>query len=308
MILKLYLLFIIIGICIVLFAYLRIEKFENEYNIIYPSEDEIKTILVSKQYFSFFKLMDAQARNIKLDFKDFSEKYTSSIITLTDQEKNKFNTFYKSIVDSIPSKKRHLLLIPNLKIAKFSNIENNFPHTHNDVVFLSQSFIDNLDTPSHRKTLIHEICHIRQRQSPTMYDQLFNQWGFSSISLEYMKQQFPKDIINRIRINPDELPDYRFWVWDQKIVPLVIYSSFNSTNINDVKYIAINWKDKQKYDNLESNEAYNSYFNIGVNHYHPNEILAEYYSKYYIEVIGEGTLQDTDAYQTFKTFINNNNN
>jgi hypothetical protein len=302
---KIYLKFIIIGICIVLLAYATIEKFENEYNIIYPSEDEIKSTLVSKQYFSFFKLMDAQARNIKLDFQDFSEKYTSSIIPLTEKEKDKFNIFYKNIVNSIPIKKRHILLISNLKIAKFSNIENDFPHTHNDIIFLSQSFIDNLDTESHRKTLIHEICHIRQRQFPIMYDQLFNQWGFNSISLEYMKQHFSKDIINRIRINPDELPDYRFWVWNQKIVPLVIYSSFKTTNINDVKYIAFNWKDKKTYDILESNGEYNTYFNIGVNHYHPNEILAEYYSKYYLEVIGQGTLQDTEAYDKFKTFINN---
>lgn len=300
---NLYIIFIIIGLCIVLYGVSSLEHFRNndiEYSITYPSIDEIKEKLTSRQYFNFLKLTDAQARNIKLSYSDFQQKYSSCIIPITDEEKVKFNAFYKSIVDSIPVGKRHLFLIPNMKVAQISGIENDFPHTHNDIIFLNKSFFSS--SPS-AKTFIHEIVHIRQREDPTMYDSLFSDWGFQSISLDYMKQKLPNDIVSRIRINPDELPDYRFWVWRLEIIPLVIYSSFEVKNINDVKYIAIDWNKNDTYTNLANVPEYSEYFKISINHYHPNEILAEYYSLYYLEIIGESNTQSSEGYRKFVKFI-----
>jgi hypothetical protein len=283
--------------------------------VLYPDYDETKKVLASKEYFSFFKLLDAQSRGIKLTYDDFQQKYESSIIELTDNEKKIFTKFYSDIVESIPIKKRHHLLIPNIKVVKFSGIENDFPHTHSDIIFLNKDFFnelnnyDSLQNKNHlskSKTLIHEILHIKQRQNPTLYDSLFNQWGFQSISLEYMKQKISNDILSRIRINPDELPDYRFWVWKQKTIPLVVYSSLKVTNINDVKYLAIDWNKPDNQNSLQNDSEYNEYFKINVNNYHPNEILAEYYSIYYLEITSQNdnniNMINSKGYEIFKQF------
>jgi hypothetical protein len=145
------------------------------------------------------------------------------------------------------------LLIPNLKIAKFSGIENEYPHTHEDIIFFNKdvfSSLNNYQSKSNSqlslaKTLIHEIFHIKQRETPILYDNLFNQWGFQSVSIQYLHQNLSNDVVSRIRINPDELPNYRFWVWKNKMMPLVVYSSTDVSGINDIMYIAVDWKNKK---------------------------------------------------------------
>jgi hypothetical protein len=315
--LKIYLIFVIIGVIIVLCAYLtidpNIEKFDIEYKIIYPDKNEISNKLVSGGYFNFFKLLDAQARNIKFTQTAFEEKYNSSIIEIDENEKNNFNKFYQDVVELIPIKKRHQLLIPNLKIAKFSGIENEYPHTHEDIIFFNKDVFNSLNNYQSKsnnqlslaKTLIHEIFHIKQRETPVLYDNLFHQWGFQSVSIQYLNQNLSSDVISRIRINPDELPNYRFWVWKNKMMPLVVYSSTDVSGINDIMYIAIDWKNKKKYTYLEDYIDFSDYFKIKNNHYHPNEILAEYQAIYFMELTNN--IKNTDILQSegYKLFKQN---
>ena len=312
--------FVLLGFFIVLVIYLttdpNIEKFGVEYSVSYPDTEEIKNkITVNKNsYFSFFKLLDAQARNIKLSFKDFQEKYNSSIIEIDQKEKDSFNRFYDDVVNMIPTKKRHHILLPHIKIAKFSGIENDYPHTHSNIIFFPKSVFEN-DLANYQslennkklmslaKTLIHEINHIKQRENPGAYDTLYNKWGFNSISPQYLNQKLPNNIVARIRINPDELPDYRFWVWRNKSIPLAIYSSTDITSISDTMIISVDWNNPKKYTYLDEDEEFMDYFQIHVNHYHPNEILAEYHSIYFMEVSKQ--LKDTDitnseGYKLFK--------
>jgi hypothetical protein len=318
-----YFLFVLLGFFIVLVIYLtidpNIEKFGIEYSVSYPDTEEIKNKLTvnKNSYFSFFKLLDAQARNIKLSFKDFQEKYNSSILEISETEKNNFNRFYQDIVNMIPLKNRHTLLIPNLKIAKFYGIENNYPHTHNDIIFFNksvfekdlanyQSLENNKNLLSLAKILIHEINHVKLRENPVMYDTLFNQWGFNSISPQYLNQKLPNNIVSRIRINPDELPDYRFWVWRNSSIPLAIYSSSDVTSIKDTIYISVDWNNTKNYTYLDNNTDFIDYFQIHVNHYHPNEILAEYHSIYFMELTKQLTNTDitkTEAYKLFKNTL-----
>jgi hypothetical protein len=103
-------------------------------------------------------------------------------------------------------------------------------------------------------TLIHEIVHIKQRQNPVIYDDLYRQWGFQSISLQYLKNNLQDSITSRIRLNPDELPHYRFWVWKNQVLPLVIYSSFDVSNINQINYIGIDWNSNLKMKKKQSNK------------------------------------------------------
>ena len=336
---SLYLIFILIGTLIVLFqvflvyyqskntyntlSKFQIENFENEtnYNLLFPGVDEIKNKIGSEQYFNFFKELDAKARGFSFSFEDFKKTYHSSVMSIEENDKNNFTNFYTDIIKSIPGEKQSKLLIPNIKITKVQNIENSYPHTHQDIIVFDKSYFKDLENynsnlnslknyQDQANTLIHEIVHIKQRQNPVFYDDLYRQFGFQSISLQYLKNNLQDTITSRIRLNPDELPHYRFWVWKNQVLPLVIYSSFDVSNINQVNYIGIDWNNKLKKKQLSDWNEYNEFFGISQNNYHPIEILAEYYSIYYQELIDKKNnstnTNTSQGYIIFKNYIKNN--
>ena len=308
MVINCYLFFIILGTLIVLLAYYlpeinlprntNIESFENydQYKLSFPDIEEVKSKVASQSYFNFFKEIDAKARGINFTFQDFQNKYSSSVINFEESEKKGLQTFYKDIIEVIPEKYRPKLLLSELKLAKVTGIENTYPHTHEDLVIFDKDYYKNFanyDTLKSSKllpfakTLIHEMVHVKQRETPSAFDELYRKWGFQSVSIQYLKENIPKSIYNRIRINPDELPYYRFWVWKNKVMPLVIYSSIDVTQIDQVMYIGLDWNDKTQRKNMNEWNEYIDYFGIEHNNYHPIEILAEYQSMYFMEVIGD---------------------
>jgi hypothetical protein len=130
------------------------------------------------------------------------------------------------------------------------------------------------------------MVHVKQREFSTRFDDLYRKWGFQSVSYQYLNTNISTDIVSRIRLNPDELPHYRFWVWKNKVMPLIIYTSNDITNINQVKHIGIDWNDKTKTDDISTWKDYIDYFGIDKNNYHPIEILAEYQANLYKEILG----------------------
>jgi hypothetical protein len=322
---NLYLFFILIGTLIILLAYYfpvkvyGLEKFEDyqsltdtsNFKLTFPKKDELIDKIASVNYFKFFKQSDANARGIKLKLNDFQEKYSSSIISIENQEKESFMDFYNQIIESIPRTYRIALLIPDLKIAKVSGIENSYPHTHSDIVVFDKSYYSSLNKDSFLEnniskasTLIHEIVHVKQREIPTKFDDLYHSWGFQSVSYQYLISNLSDDIVSRIRLNPDELPHYRFWVWNNKVMPLVIYSSIDVNKIDQIFYIGVDWKNKKKYSNIEDWTEYIEYFGISHNSYHPIEILAEYHANYYKELIGKSKKKNqAEGYKIYKKYF-----
>lgn len=327
---KLYLYFVLFATLFLLIIYYYptkiygIENFEdydmitdkNHYKLEFPSIEELKEKIASLEYFNFFKETDSKARRISHKYDAFFNTYSNAIMPFTQSDKTNFTNFYNDIIESIPRKHRPLLLPTKLKIAKVQGIENTFPHTHEDVVVFDKSYFEQLEGYSKEKkddsiytkmasTLIHEIVHVKQRESETKFDTLYREWGFQSVSNQYLKSNLSSEIVSRIRINPDELPYYRFWVWKNQVLPLVIYESNDIDNINQVMYVAIDWKTKkQKY--LEDMEEYMGYFGIGNNNYHPIEILAEYQSQFYLELIGLGKNKNknkSEGYMLYKKYF-----
>jgi hypothetical protein len=304
---NLYLFFILVGILILIGLYFipikiyGIENFDDyqditdasTFKLSFPNLEELQNKIASIDYFKFFKESDASARNLDFTFESFREKYSNSIIPFQDKDKTNFTTFYNNIVESIPKKYRMILLVKNLKLAKVTGIENSYPHTHSDIVVFDKSYYDNInDDPSlknnysYASTLIHEMVHVKQREFSTRFDDLYRKWGFQSVSYQYLNTNISTDIVSRIRLNPDELPHYRFWVWKNKVMPLIIYTSNDITNINQVKHIGIDWNDKTKTDDISTWKDYIDYFGIDKNNYHPIEILAEYQANLYKEILG----------------------
>ncbi len=312
---KVYLYFVLFSVLFLLFIYYYptkiygIENFEDYdkitdtsyYKLEFPPIDELKEKIASMDYFSFFKETDSKARKINHKYDDFFKTYSSSIMPFTESDKTNFTKFYNDIIESIPRRHRPLLLPKTLKVAKVQGIENAFPHTHEDIVIFDKSYFENTNRSA--STLIHEIVHLKQRESETKFDSLYRQWGFQSISLQYLKNNLSSTIVSRIRINPDELPYYRFWVWNNKVLPLVIYESDDVNNINQVMYIGIDWKTK-KQEYLEDFDDYMKYFGIGNNNYHPIEILAEYQAQFYLELIGKKEKNKSEGYKIYKKYFN----
>jgi hypothetical protein len=321
---NLYLYFVLFAILFLLIIYYYptkiygIENFEDydmitdasNYKIQFPSIEELTEKIASLNYFKFFKETDSKARGINHKYDDFLKKYNSSIMKFEDTDKSNFTSFYNDIIESIPRKHRPLMLSSSdLKIAKVTGIENGFPHTHEDIVVFDKSYFDQLQNYTKDQqnqynkmssTLIHEIVHIKQRESETKFDSLYRQWGFQSVSYQYIQKHLSNIIVSRIRINPDELPYYRFWVWNNTVMPLIIYSSSDINNINQTNYIGIDWKTK-KHRYLDNFTDYMEYFGIDNNNYHPIEILAEYQAQFYLELRGiDKKKNKSEGYKIYK--------
>jgi hypothetical protein len=319
----------IIGIIIVIILYfilpektpLVYENFtstsDSIYKVIYPEPAEIEKVITSESYFKLFKELDFQVRDCPPVKSYCQKKYSRLSGSPTTDEQSKFTIFYQDIIENIPQQYRHHLLKPIIKIAKTYGIENKFPHTHSDIIFLDEMFFQRILSYqkgnikmylSDASTIIHEITHLLQREQPQKYDALYNSWKFQSLSYQHLNCNFPHHIIQRIRLNPDELPHYRFWVWDNKILPLVLYESSKAKNVNDVVYIGVRWdkphdKIKAETDYLDRFSDYQDYFGITNNHYHPLEIQAEYQAVKFLEFIDQSISLKSPGYLQYKKFL-----
>jgi hypothetical protein len=75
------------------------------------------------------------------------------------------------------------------------NVENNLPHTHNDVIFLPHTFLK-LDNKSRLEVLLHEKIHVFQRKYPIQTHILYTKyWSVVPCSLRSYEEPF--------RSNPD---------------------------------------------------------------------------------------------------------
>jgi len=200
----------------------------------------------------------------------------------------------------------------NIIIAKNNSwLEYNMPHTHKNVIIFTSNWFANLVKKHSRQlvesalidegsTFIHELTHIHQRYYLNNYiKHLYSKWGF--INKVFVHNI--NDFINKNRRNPDGL-DLN-WLWKHEnnyIIFGAVYNSDKPSNLSDVSYIL---KKVIKTDNnifnisainnnrevLIENEEFNEFFGIINNHYHPNEIVAQY-MEYYLQTCLNKTFND----------------
>lgn len=313
----------ILGIFIVIILYLlinhtkqpRIEGFENhnEYTVEFPDPSVTKPIIASRLYISAFKDLDYSVRDCPPSVELTQQKYCRNIIKLTDLEKKNFRKFYQEIVKKIPNDQRSKFLEPNIKIVKVNGLENGYPHTHQDLIIFDQSYFNQLNGFSgldgyynQASTLIHEITHVKQRKSPTKYDNIYRNWGFKPISYQYLKNNMSEYLLERIRLNPDELPYYRFWVWNDHFIPLVLYESRHARKLSNVLYQGVLWNSLGKEENLSYDltrfSDYLDYFGVNKNHYHPIEILAEYQAIHFLNILN-GVNEENEENEGYQIYL-----
>lgn len=239
-------------------------------------------------YFNSKNLKKRQLENInelKIKYINALEKCNSYFIYKFNKNINsKLNNNILPFLDYI---------VPKSRITKINNIENNYPHTHKDIMFynyIPDGYI-----------IVHELVHIDQRYNEDFYNNIYTDWGFFKVD---NINNF--DNIRKInRTNPDGLNINWIWKYNNKYYWIGKLYDNNNNNISDAtsKICEIN-KVGDKYfyndiiDNLHNSKEYLDFFgNINGNDYHPNEICAEYFTKIIYN-------NNKAVYQAEKIFLN----
>ena len=151
------------------------------------------------------------------------------------------------------------------KFAKtIRNIENDFPHTHHDIIFLPWDFYE-LKSTNLIKTIIHEKIHIYQRFNPIPTLQLYiHYWELKLHSMEVEDQERCNPDINLIKFayyNPvlDKMV-YNYQKYDNN--PKSLSNSFVEHIILSDQIVN---NTQIYYDIIQSNKYQSE---------HPNEVMA----------------------------------
>lgn len=217
---------IIVIITILLFCY-----FDDDANepFIYFLNDEDINYFIMEDYDDYIKNLsdaDLSARKQSSDL-DYQLNILENVYELNNQEKmymtNKIKIAYKLL------KKEKYYLNPNIidKISwniafiKDEVLENAFPHTRDDIIFLSSLDL-NKSNNYMIETLIHEFIHIYQRKFPEIMENYLKDYGYKFIRTSTYK--------DNVRSNPDI--DNKIYELNGKLM-ITSYNSLHPNDIND---------------------------------------------------------------------------
>ena len=242
-----------------------------------------------------YNTLDIKLRSIPKHYKkDIYKFYCDNLMDFNSTDKKLIKWLITGMNDKLPENLKFIL--KNMKIAKFkNNIENGFPHTNYDIVFLSESFIGSLFEYYNSNTIddaiknigvviIHECVHVWQRINKPIFNDLYtNYWRFIKVNKIYNSEYL--DSIKRY--NPDGVDtNWVFNLHGKYILFISIYTK-KATHIGHVDYIGIYLEKTGNKQHILINMSEFEYFfkNLYGNHYHPNEISAELISIYYMKMM-----------------------
>jgi hypothetical protein len=285
---------------ILLLTYLNFDKinesFENK--VIQLELIDSKTAsekIRNVKTFDKYNSLDKKLRKIKKN-ENIYNHYIKNLSNWNSSEIDLFNWLKNGLIKMTP--KKYLFLYDNIFIAKYNDeIEMGFPHTHDDTIFFTSMFVNEI-LPFYTKNnieqcikrvgsvIIHETVHIWQRRDPEFFNKLFEQWKFTKYQKIYNFSKLRK----KNRYNPDGVN--LKWSWklstNDEIIPMAVYSK-GATNISHVNLIGVRLEkigsipiippiiDFDKLNNIS--EYYKFFGNLHGNNYHPNELSAEIISR-----------------------------
>jgi len=270
--------------------------------------------IIGDTYLTRFNQPNIQARGFDTR-NELQRTYNKCIIPITDEEKKASWDNISTFVDTLPNNKRLYVItwLSKIQIAKGASwLESGMPHTHGTYIIMRPDWFSLSGFKS--STLIHEMTHVIQRQQPDAWSKLYEQWGFiRADELSGLESQLELN-----RCNPDGMETH--WVWnpsgDDKYYWIsAVFNSVNPSALTDVSYLAYPISLVQSATNqsfkytgttplkLSSFPVFQSYFNIHNNHYHPNEIGAQY-AEYYFTASGDSKYITIPAYAEFAKWFN----
>jgi hypothetical protein len=289
----------------------------------------------SNSYLSSMNSSNLRARHITLESQ--LQQYSSSLLEITDADKSAVNEFIGLIVEMLEMKgtnhatrcKNFMLhMLRKIRIAKGNAwLESGMPHTHQDIIVFPAYWFNEIANTSTRTnqikisenggTLVHEIIHVLQRIYPAKFANLYKQWNFTNA--RYIDNF--NEIQKLSRANPDGL-DIN-WIWRTPAQSTIskyywlgaIFKSPVPSSLTEVDYVAISVYDIGRGNFKMTEEApiplgelaeLRNFYGITNNHYHPNEIVAEYFSIWFNNTIGtvpNPTQGDKPAYRIFESWL-----
>jgi hypothetical protein len=242
----------------------------TNHHVVIADKETIRDALRHTHYLTHFNEVDISSRDLPpLNNTDLVAHYMDHMIIPNATHIIMLNKMIDTIYNELRVENRKRFLRTIWKFAIFSGLENNFPHTHHDIIFIPMKLINmNLNN---RMTFVHEKVHIHQKQFPQLYENLYKHyWHFKKID-----NGLVADLPFKLRSNPDVLENN--WLFTYKganIIMLVKYRD-NAKNITDVDYIGYNI-DTKDYKPLKDIPQYTDFFGtFNLNYYHPYEIIAE---------------------------------
>lgn len=208
---------------IVFWSSKRKENFEVTANVTFLSREEVHAFIKKDGdgYVASLTPLDLYARGVSS-----SSEYIQRIAAAEINEEHKNNIRKLAyIVDTyLMQSGQHKLASVPWKIAVTSNTfyENGYPHTRQDIIFLSTNEMDSIDLG---RTLLHEKVHVYQRMYPDDANQYLRDNGYERWKL---RRDEPL-----ARSNPD-LDEWIYMDPKTKKPMVAYYSSSKPSSISDV--------------------------------------------------------------------------
>lgn len=244
------------------------------HNIIYMSPNDAYISILDSGYLNKLNEKDMEIRKCDNLIK-CQELYKNSLIEFNKSEKKEL----RKLINKTDEKLKlygNLYKIP-WKLCKFTDkIEEGMPHTHTDIIFLSNSFFRKNNDESKMITLIHEKIHVYQRKNKQKTEELYREFNFNKVENNKYKQN-----INLRRTNPDlDSFDYNY-------NGQIFFSEYkdDAKSLRDVETKFLSVDKKSNTDDGNDDQNNNDRKEIenlaakGLQNEHPNEIFASIISE-----------------------------
>jgi len=210
---------IIIIIFIVIVTIIYIYNSDINKNIIFLRKEQTIDFIINDNdnYIKNLSIYDLRARKVNTN-DEYKVKVINSCLDFTEEQKEKLNKCSLNAEKFFNNNEKWIYALIN------NNYEEGFPHTRENIIFLSPNVI-NYDEIELTKTLIHESIHIYQRYNKKEIKKYLkeNQYSISRY----------KPLVSLIRANPD-LDNYIYK--DKNGIEMVAYYKNEYPNgINDIK-------------------------------------------------------------------------
>ena len=281
---------------------------------LFITPDSQKQILqtIHNTYLDRFNQPNIQARGFDT-CAELVRSYNKCLIPITDSEKQitwqRIYEFIDTIHDS-QCKQYINTWLTKIQIAKGATwLESGMPHTHANCIIMRPDWFAKQFKGN---TFIHELIHVIQRDDFIPWHKLYHTWGF----IQATELSGLESYINLTRANPDGMSTE--WVWhsdtdDKYYWIAAVYKSVTPNTLTDVNYLAIpvirtSRENTFKYTGstprqLTTFTEFRDYFGIDENHYHTNEIAAQY-AEYYFSGAGDKMPEHMQKYPGYNTFDN----
>ena len=211
--------------------------------------EESKKLFEDPEYINQFTVLDRKLRKCGYNNRKCLETYRNSVLPLSNLEKKMLTWIVTDLENLLDGKYQDIF--HDIKFIKVKNeIENSMPHTRKGAIVFSEKYFKYLtDIFSQNKNFLldhisvirlvsHEQFHVFQKRYPEKFDKFYTKYW----KLEKINGDLPQLLKDINRANPDALPDNN-WLFKldaiNYILPICVYNSSDSNNINETSNIYI---------------------------------------------------------------------